>query len=210
MASRQPAKARTRAVAAVPGPGRPDRGPQDLQAVHRRGVPAHGERPLVRRLRRRRSAARQRLPRVPQGPARCRAGRPQGVPGLGRPDRDEPRPDPVPRGRADGGPARPVRRRGHRRGGPVGGQGDGGRGPRHRPLGLVRRLGRQDRPGPRVVQPGRRAVLQLHDPGTDRRRRRRGAGDVLAAGAREPARAAARLGQHGRAGDVRDAAAARR
>ena len=42
------------------------------------------------------------------------------------------------------------------------------RGPRHRPLGLVRRLGRQDRPGPRLVQPGRGAVLQLHDPRGDR------------------------------------------
>ena len=43
--------------------------------------------------------------------------------------------------------------------------------PRHRPLGLVRRLGRQDRPGARLVQPGRRAVLQLHDPRADRRGR---------------------------------------
>ena len=43
--------------------------------------------------------------------------------------------------------------------------------PGHRPLGLVRGLGRQDRPGPRLVQPGRGAVLQLHDPGADRRGR---------------------------------------
>ena len=34
---------------------------------------------------------------------------------LGGPDRDEPRPGAVPRGRADGGPARPVRRRGRGR-----------------------------------------------------------------------------------------------
>ena len=33
-------------------------------------------------------------------------------------------------------------------------------------------------------QPGRRAVLQLHDPRADRRRRRRRARDVVAAGAR--------------------------
>ena len=85
----------------------------------------------------------------------------------------------------------------------------GRRGPRHRPLGLVRRLGRQDRPGPRLVQPGRRAVLQLHDPGADRRRRDRRAGDLVAAGPRQPARAAARVGQHGRAADLGDAARCR-
>ena len=43
--------------------------------------------------------------------------------------------------------------------------------PRDRSLGLVRRLGRQDQPGARLVQPGRRAVLQLHHPRGDRRRR---------------------------------------
>ncbi len=36
---------------------------------------------------------------------------------MGRPDGDEPRPDPLPGGRADGGPARPVRGRGRRGGG---------------------------------------------------------------------------------------------
>ena len=41
----------------------------------------------------------------------------------------------------------------------VAGGADGGR-PVDRPLGLVRRLGRQDRPGPRVGEPGRGAVLQ--------------------------------------------------
>ena len=71
--------------------------------------------------------------------------------------------------------------------------------PRHRPLGLVRRLGRQDRPGPRLVEPGRGAVLQLHDPRADRRRRRRRARDVVAARAGQPARAAARHRQRGRA-----------
>ena len=43
-----------------------------------------------------------------------------------------------------------------RRGAPAGRRPDGRR-PGHRPLGLVRRLGRQDRPGPRLVEPGRRA-----------------------------------------------------
>ena len=76
--------------------------------------------------------------------------------------------------------------------------------PGHRPLGLVRRLGRQDRPGPGLVQPGRGAVLQLHDPRADRRRRRRRAGDVVAARARQPARAAARHRQRGRADRQRD------
>ena len=42
------------------------------------------------------------------------------VPGVGRQDRDEPRPGPVSRRRADGGPARPVRRRGRRGRGPAG------------------------------------------------------------------------------------------
>ena len=101
--------------------------------------------------------------RLAQGRARRGPRGAQGVPGLGGEDGHEPRPGPLPRGRADGGPARPVRGRGRR-----------GRGPRrrprareqrrpgHRPLGLVRGLGGQDRPGPRLVEPGRGAVLQLH------------------------------------------------
>ena len=100
-----------------PGRDPAHRGPQDLQAVHRRGVPADRERPLVPRQGRGRDAARQRLPGVAQGPARRRPGRPQGAARLGRQDRDEPRPGPVPRRRADGGPARPVRGRGRGRGG---------------------------------------------------------------------------------------------
>ena len=43
----------------------------------------------------------------------------------------------------------------------------------HRSLGLVRGLGRQARAGARLVQPGRRAVLQLHRAGADRDRRDR-------------------------------------
>ena len=41
-----------------------------------------------------------------------------------------------------------------------------------RPRRLVRGLGRQARAGARLVEPGRRPVLQLHRPGADRRRRR--------------------------------------
>ena len=65
--------------------------------------------PLVRRRRRRRHAPRQRLPGVAQGRPRRGPGRARGLPGLGRQDRDEPRPGPLPRRRADGGPARAVR-----------------------------------------------------------------------------------------------------
>ena len=96
-----------------PRPARPDRGPQDLQALHRR--------------------ARSRAPRAaaptssrgadgtPLANA-CRASRKdlrdavraarKAFPGWADQDRDEPRPGPLPRRRADGGPARPVRRRG--------------------------------------------------------------------------------------------------
>ena len=66
---------------------RPDRigGPQDLQAVHRRRVPADRVRPLVSGQRRGRHAARQRLPGVPQGPARRGPRGAQGGRRLGRP-----------------------------------------------------------------------------------------------------------------------------
>ena len=96
-----------------------DRRPQDVQALHRRRVPALRERPVVRGPRRRRRR-RSRTPcrGVAQGPPRRGPGRAQGVPAVGRQDRDEPRPGPLSRRRADGGPARPVRRRGR-----------GGRGP---------------------------------------------------------------------------------
>ena len=71
-------------------------------------------------------------------------------PSLGRQDGDEPRPGPLSGRGADGGPARPVRRRGQPR--PRGSarpRARERRRPGHRPLGLVRRLGRQDRPGAR-------------------------------------------------------------
>ena len=53
---------------------RADRRAQDLQAVHRRGVPALRVGSGVRRQRGRRRAARQRLPGLAQGPARRRPG----------------------------------------------------------------------------------------------------------------------------------------
>ena len=126
--------------------GRRIDGPQDLQAVHRRPVPALRVGPLVRRPRRRRDAARERGPRLAQGPARRGPRRARRVPRLGGQDRHEPRPGAVPRGRAAGGPAGAVR-----------GRGRGGRGPRRRrppasrstarsTAGLVRRLGGQDLP----------------------------------------------------------------
>ena len=66
---------------------------------------------------------------------------------LGRQDGHEPRPDPLPRGRADGGPPRPVRGRGRGRRGPAGAAAPRAGRPGDRPLGLVRGLGRQDHPG---------------------------------------------------------------
>ena len=64
---------------------------------------------------------------------------------------------------AEGRPARPRRAHGGRR---------------DRPLGLVRRLGRQVPAAARHRQPGRRPVLQLQRAGADRRRRHRRAGGV--------------------------------
>ena len=51
----------------------------------------------------------------------------------------------------------------------------------HRPLGLVCRVDRQARPGPRRAQPGRRPVLRHLGPRADRRRGRPCAAAVLAA-----------------------------
>ena len=97
------------------GRRRPTPGPQDLQAVPRRPVPAHGVRAVVPRERGRRRAARERLPGLAQGRPGRGAVRPWRGRRLGGADRDEPRPDPVSRRRADGGPLRPVHRRGRRR-----------------------------------------------------------------------------------------------
>ena len=132
-------------------------------------------RPLLRGHRRQGRLPRQRRAGLPQGRPGRRRRRPQGVRPAG------PARTAYNRGQVlyrvaemHGGPARrssstrsrageglsPRKARGRRRRG-------------HRPLGLVRRLGRQARPGPRRRQPGRRAVLQLLAARADRRRRRR-------------------------------------
>ena len=78
-------------------------------------------------------------------------------------DRVQPRPGDLSRRRDDGGARRRVRGavQRSRRGRAL-----------DRPSRLVRGLRRQARAGDRLVESGRRAVLQLHDPGADRRRRR--------------------------------------
>ena len=100
------------------GSDRPDRRPQDVQAVHRRGVPAERIGPDLCRRDARRRAARERLSSLAQGPPRRGPGRAQGLRAVGRPNGDEPWPDPLPGRRAHGGPARPVRGRGGRGRGP--------------------------------------------------------------------------------------------
>ena len=129
-----------------------------------------------------RAVPRQRRAGLPQGRPRRRRRPParrfggwSGAHGV------QPRPGPLPDRRGAGGPARPVRRRGARRRGRSAGRGRGRRGRRDRPLGLVRRLGRQDRPGRRRRQPGRRAVLQLLLARADRRGRGPRPAGVLAA-----------------------------
>ena len=116
---------------------------------------------------------RQRLAGLPQGRPRRRRRRAQGVRRLVRRARLQPRPGALPGRRDARGPARPVRRRGAaRRGHRASARPQAARGRGDRPLGLVRRLGRQDRPGRRRHQPGRRAVLRLLHPRADRRGRR--------------------------------------
>ena len=88
----------------------PRRRPQDLQALHRRAVPALGVRPLLRRRRRQGQVRRQRRAGLAQGRPRRRARGPGGVRRLGGQDGLQPRPDPLPRRRGHGGPAAAVRR----------------------------------------------------------------------------------------------------
>ena len=143
---------------------------------------------------------------VAQGRPRRGRRRPWRVRRLVGGDGVQPRPGALPRGRADGGPAGPVRRRGRRRRGrprapgrDVGVAGD-------RPVGLVRRVVGQDRPGARRPEPGRRAVLRHHRARADRRRRRAGAAAVVAAGAGVRPRAGRRQRQHRRRARQRGAA----
>ena len=112
----------------------------------------------------------------------------------------QPRPGALPDRRDDGGAPAGVRRALQRQG--------GGRA-LDRPLGLVRRLRRQARAGDRLVEPGRRPVLQLHDSRADRRRRGGRAGRAAAARPRLAARARADRRQRRRRARVRDAAARR-
>jgi len=91
---------------------RAPRGAQDVQAVHRWPVPALGVRALVRGPRCGRHSPRQCGAGLPQGPPGFRPGGTGRVPRLGGTDRHEPRPDPVPRGRAPRGP--PIAARGTR------------------------------------------------------------------------------------------------
>ena len=104
----------------------------------------------------------QRRPRVAQGRTRRGARRSRGVPRLVGHDRVQPRPGAVPARRDDGGARGRPRAGVHR---PRRGRGG------DRSHGLVRGLGRQARPGARQLEPGRRAVLRLHGPRADRRRR---------------------------------------
>ena len=95
------------------GARRAHRRAQDVQALHRRRVPAHRVRPRVRGLRAPEAScwptpAAGNAQGHPRGGA-CRA---QGAAGLGREDGLQPLPDPLPHRRADGGPSRPVRGRG--------------------------------------------------------------------------------------------------
>src|SRR5207253_8579155 len=78
---------------------------------------------------------------------------------MGRADGDEPRPDPLPRRGDAGRPRRAVRRASGRRSTSSPRARPGGRDP-----GLVRGLDGQAVPGHRHGEPGRRALLQLHDP----------------------------------------------
>ena len=89
-------------------------GAQDVQALRRRPVPALRVGPLVRRPLAGRHAARERRSLVAQGCSRRRSHGAWRCSRLGGQDRDEPRPGPLPRRRADGGAPRAVHRGGRR------------------------------------------------------------------------------------------------
>ena len=92
--------------------GGPDRGPEDVQALHRRRFPTHRIGEGLRGLRCPRGAPRQCQPRHAQGHPRRRSGSARRPAGLGGEDGVQPLPDPLPHRRADGGTARAVRRGG--------------------------------------------------------------------------------------------------
>ena len=136
--------------------GEPPPGQEDLQALHRRRLPALRVGPHLR------GRGPERRPRLAQGRARRRRRGAQGAARLGGRDRLQPRPGALP-ARGDDGDAHRRSRRGLLRQ-------EGGRG-RDRPRRLVRGLGRQARAGDRLLESGLGAVLQLHRARADRRRR---------------------------------------
>ena len=197
------------------------RRPQDVQALHRREVPAQRERPLLRGVCRavrcrctprirfpRTEVPRERRPGFAQGRPRCRRRRAQGAAGLGGGHGVQPRPGALPGGRGHGGAAGAARAGRARQRGRDGRARRGDRVRGDRPVGLVRRVVRQVHPGARRAQPRGRPLLRHL--GARGHRRRRGAG---AAGL-EPARpgvgrgAGDRVGQHRRGAHQRGPAAA--
>ena len=160
----------------------PRRRSQDLQALHRRGLPALGVGPLLRGRRRQGEVPGQRRARVPQGRPRRRRRRPRRLLRLGRPHGVQPGPGDLPDRRGHGGPPPAVRRRAVEppRGSPRA---------RRRPSldaaidRLVWYAGWADKldPGGRQREPGGRTVLQPVDARADRRGRGARAAGVVAA-----------------------------
>ena len=136
----------------------PRRRAQDLQALHRRGVPPLRVRPLIRGRRQQGQVPGERGASLPQGRARRRAGGPQGLRRLVRAT-------PTTAARSSTGSRRFSRdgaSSSSTRSSAARVSAAAGRDRRRRlggPARLVRRLGRQDRPGGRRHQPGGRAVL---------------------------------------------------
>ena len=170
---------------------------EDLQAVHRRGIPAVRVRPhlpgggFLRRLRGQCRAG------LPQGRQGCGLGRAQGFSRLVRRDRVQPRPGDLPDRRDAGGAPGAVRRPARWR--PASGAvrpPPAGRRPGHRPTGAVRGLDGQDRRGLRRRESRCRAVLLVLHTGTDRGGRGDRAAGRPAARAGVGDRADHHLGQH--------------
>ena len=137
------------------------RRPQDLQALHRGRVPEVRVGPHLRDRRRARQVPRQRCARVTQGRGDAVVATRGSVREVVGRDHVQPRADPLPHRRDARRAASAVHRRGtsgrrraeaHRR---------EGRRRGHRPVGLVRGMERQDRPGERLVEPRRGIVLRL-------------------------------------------------
>ena len=191
---------------------RPHRRAQDLQALHRRRssrAPSRAARtssaradgtPLANAVRGSRKDVRDAV-RAARG----------AFPGWDGDDGHEPRPGPLPGGRAARGPARPVRGGGRR-----------GRGPRRAAARASRSIGPSTAGSgtpagptrsPRCWAPSTRSARSYFDfthPRADRRRRRRRAGELVAARPRLAPGARRRRRQHRRRAGVGGAAAAGR